>query len=423
MRSPFPAPSSLFLLVLFLTTLALGTLFWASLRWPSQGRAEDWLFWGGLLFLLARLRVPLPLLGEVSLHFLGALASIFALTSPWVALLSAISLPPASRPPFPLREAFNRSQVALSTLVALALFRHFPTPEAGALIAGAGYFAANLGAMLLLAWVQKGLPPKEAWRRNFAPYGLTYLAVSPIALLLARLYERPVLAPWGGIDALLLLLPVVYLKHMWSLRSRVEEASKRMLEGMVRSLEARDRYTAHHSERVTAIALDIAREMGLPEAQRDLLRLGGKLHDIGKVGIPDAVLLKPGKLTDEEWALMRSHPEVGLRVLAPMLPFLGPIEEIVLYHHERWDGKGYPKGLEGEAIPLLARILAVADAYEAMTADRPYRKGLPPERALAILEEEAGKQFDPAVVRAFRRAYEKNPIWKERAVPSYEVQP
>lgn len=382
-------------------------------RWPVPLPLEALLYWGGLLLVLARLRVPLPLLGQASLHFLGVLGALFATASPWAALLASLALPWASRPPSLLREAFNRSQVGLASLTALALYRLLPEALApwGA---GLGYLGANLGVMLLLARSQKGLTPRRAWRRNFAPYVLTYLAVSPLAALMARLYQAPILSPWGGMDALLLLPPALLVRHTWRLQTQVEEASRRMLEGMVRSLEAKDPSTASHSERTTAIALDIAEELGLPEGERDLLTLGGKLHDIGKVGIPDAVLLKPGGLDEEEWALMRSHPEVGVRILSPMLPYLGPIEAMVLHHHERWDGQGYPKGLKGEEIPLLARILAVADTYEALTADRPYRRGLTPEEAMDYLRREAGRRYDPKVVWALERAWQKNPPWRSR---------
>lgn len=394
-------------------------------RRPTLPQPIDLAFWGAVLFALARQQVPMPLLGNVSLHFVGALATVFATGSPVAALLASLAFP-RSGPLEPLREAFNRSQVGLASLGAYLAFVSLP-PGLGVPVAGATYFLLNLGAMLALAWARKGLPPREAWRRNFAPFGATYLLLSPVAFLMARLYQNPVLGPWGGLDVSLVLLPVAYVRYVWLLRTRLEEATRRMLEAMVRSLEARDPHTALHSERMAAIALDIAREMGLPEPQRDVLLLGGKLHDIGKVGVPDAVLLKPGELSPEEWERMRAHPEIGLKILSPMLPFLGPIEDIVLHHHERWDGEGYPKGLRGEEIPLLARIAAVADAYEAMTADRPYRRGMEPGEALGILLEEAGKQFDPLVVEAFVRALRHAPPWerketfaaqtKEEAVP------
>lgn len=390
------------LLFLYLAALAL------SLSPPPP--LSPFAFWLFLSLFLARLQVPLPLMGQVSLHFVAALAAAFALPPAWASLAALLGLPLS---PPPLREAFNRAQVGLASLASAHLFRLYPH-EGGVVLGALAYFLLNLGSVLLLAWVQKGLPPTEAWRRNFAPYGVTYLLVSPVAYLLVRLYEVPLVGGWGGFGVLLVLLPLVYLRHMWLLRARLEEATRRMLQGMVLSLEARDPYTAFHSERVAAIAQDIARAMGLPEAERDVLLLGARLHDIGKIGIPDEVLLKPSPLTPWEWELMRTHPEKGYRVLSPLIPFLGPIEGIVLHHHERWDGTGYPRGLRGEEIPLLARIVAVADAYEAMTSDRPYRPGLLPEEALERIRRGAGSQFDPEVVEAFVRVFARKPPWWSR---------
>jgi len=285
------------LVSVFLLLLALGS-------W-SPAPAERLAFFGLLTALLARFAAPLPLVGTVRLHYFGALALAYSVPPGWAGLFSALALPFASRPPSLLREAFNRSQVGLAALLA-ALAYGAVGGLSGALLGAGVYFAANTGAMLLLTWLLKGLPPKEAWRRNYAPYGVTYLLTSPVALLAARLYEVPVLTGFGPLDvAVLLLLLVVYLRYMWLLRRRVEEATLSMLRGMVRSLEARDPYTALHSERVAAIALDVARAMGLREADLETLALGARLHDIGKVGVRDEVLLKPGRLTEEEWEEMR----------------------------------------------------------------------------------------------------------------------
>ena len=397
--------------------VGLGLAFVLGLGLAWEGFAElllpdALLFFGVLTLVLARLTVPLPLWGTVSLHFVGALALAFSSPPALAALASSLGLP-LSRPPDPWREAFNRFQVGLATLVASTLYHLLPH-GLGALAAGGTYFLTNLGAVMGLACLTKGLSPGQLWRRNFAPYGLSYLVVSPLAYLLVRLYEVPLLDGWGGFGVLLAVLPLVYLRYMWLLHSRLQEASKRMLQGLVRVLEAKDAYTALHSERVAAIAQDIAREMGLGEVQRELLALGARLHDIGKVGIPDPLLHKGGSLVPEEWDRMRQHPELGVAIVAPMLPYLGPVEGIIRYHHERWDGQGYPEGLRGEEIPLLARILAVADAYEAMTSDRPYRKALSPERALVEIRQGAGSQFDPQVVEAFLRAMEKEPVWSEK---------
>lgn len=165
-------------------------------------------------------------------------------------------------------------------------------------------------------------------------------------------------------------------------------------------MELRDQETAGHTERVTSLTLRLARALGVPEEDLEHLRRGAILHDVGKIAIPDAILLKPGPLTEEEWAVMKMHPIYAYQWLSG-IPFLRKALEIPYAHHERWDGSGYPRGLKGEAIPLSARIFAVVDVYDALTSDRPYRKAGPREKALAYLREEAGRLFDPEVVRAF----------------------
>jgi putative nucleotidyltransferase with HDIG domain len=171
---------------------------------------------------------------------------------------------------------------------------------------------------------------------------------------------------------------------------------------LARTVDAKSPWTAGHSERVTEFALMIGREMGLGDQEIDLLQRGGLLHDIGKIGVPGTILDKPGKLTPEEFAIIRSHPGKGSRILEP-IPAFREIIPIVLEHHEKFNGSGYPRGLSGEAISLGARILAVADVYDALSADRPYRPAHPQDKVLAIIEEGVGRHFDPVVVQAFRK--------------------
>jgi len=173
-----------------------------------------------------------------------------------------------------------------------------------------------------------------------------------------------------------------------------------MLSVLSRAIEARDAYTQGHSARVTAIAETIARRLGWDEHRLELLQIGGPLHDIGKLGVSDAVLTKPGRLDEDELAQIREHPRLGARLLLRLASFRGALP-YVLYHHERWDGNGYPTGRAGEQIPVEARVLAVADAFDAMTSDRPYRPALSRREALAEVERCSGTQFDPAIVSIF----------------------
>ena len=169
---------------------------------------------------------------------------------------------------------------------------------------------------------------------------------------------------------------------------------------LAQAVELRDDCTGSHTARVTRYAELLGRRLNLSHADLQCLRFGTPLHDIGKIGIDDAILRKPGGLTAEEFKIMQTHTVKGAAILSTV-PDLAPLIPIVRSHHERWDGRGYPDGLVGEAIPRLARIVAVADTFDAMTSDRPYRKGMPPEIAFAELERQSGKQFDPQGVEAF----------------------
>lgn len=170
--------------------------------------------------------------------------------------------------------------------------------------------------------------------------------------------------------------------------------------GWARALELRDNETAGHSHRVTSMSVALARALGLNEDAVLHIRRGAILHDIGKMVVPDSILLKPGQLTTEEWAVMRQHPSVAHDLLAA-IPFLQPALDIPAYHHERWDGSGYPYGLAGAAIPLAARLFSVVDVWDALSSDRPYRLAWSPERVRAYLQEHAGTLFDPQIVTVF----------------------
>lgn len=183
-------------------------------------------------------------------------------------------------------------------------------------------------------------------------------------------------------------------------QAELEDAYELTLWGWARAVELRDQETAGHTQRVTELAVKIGRELGLNPRDLEDLRRGAILHDVGKLAIPDAILLKPGPLTPEEWAVMKQHPLHAYDWLKG-IPFLQRALNVPLYHHERWDGSGYPHGLAGETIPLLARVFAVADVYDALTSDRPYRDAWPAQKALSYIREEAGRQFDPQVVEAF----------------------
>jgi len=187
-----------------------------------------------------------------------------------------------------------------------------------------------------------------------------------------------------------------------SLRRGLEKVvyQRESIKALLRTLSARDPYTGQHSNRVTNIALIFARSLGLPPLDLDTLANAGYLHDIGKIGVSDAILLKPGPLTPEERAVIETHPLIGEKIVEPL--GLPPRErDLILLHHERWDGQGYPFGLRGNGIPFLCRLLALADVFDALSSDRPYRQAFTMPEALAEIEAQAGRQFDPDLARKF----------------------
>ena len=203
--------------------------------------------------------------------------------------------------------------------------------------------------------------------------------------------------------------------HRARLMADMERLFLDVMKAIAAIIDAKDGYTHRHSERVAAFAVRLARQLGLSAVDRSIVELSALLHDVGKIGVRDAILNKPGKLTDDEFEEMRRHPEHGAAILAniqsqKVMDLLPGVK----YHHERWDGKGYPEGLKGDAIPLLARILAVADFLDALTSDRSYRAGQPLGDVVEIVKQEAGQAFDPAVVEALIALHEKG----ELALPS-----
>jgi len=178
------------------------------------------------------------------------------------------------------------------------------------------------------------------------------------------------------------------------------------LEGWASALELRDKETEGHTRRVAGLALDLATAMAVRPEDLIYIRWGALLHDIGKMAIPDEILLKPGPLTDEEWKIMKQHPQYAFDMLSN-IDYLRPALDIPYAHHEKWDGSGYPRGLEGEQIPLAARIFAIIDVWDALTSDRPYRKAWSEEKTLNYIQEQKGHHFDPEVVAHFLKVYQQ----------------
>nr|WP_285889658.1 HD-GYP domain-containing protein [Neobacillus niacini] len=196
---------------------------------------------------------------------------------------------------------------------------------------------------------------------------------------------------------------------------KVKKDSLDLTESLINALDSRDSYTSDHSENVSRYAMQIAEKMNLSKDLCNVIRTGGLLHDIGKIGIPENILTKTGKLTSEEYNVIKTHPVIGYEMLKHVEGLKrNGILDIVLYHHERYDGKGYPKGLKGNEIPLAARIVGVADAFDAMISKRVYRIELDMNFALNEIRRNKGTQFDPEVVDAFLDIFQEKDIKVER---------
>jgi putative nucleotidyltransferase with HDIG domain len=190
-------------------------------------------------------------------------------------------------------------------------------------------------------------------------------------------------------------------KQLEAAYAELELTYDRTLTALMSALDARDRETEGHSTRVSRLSCLIGQALGLGEHQLKALERGALLHDIGKIGISDTILHKPGKLTEDEWRIMRIHPDIGARIVEG-IPFLQDTLPVIRYHHERWNGSGYPVGLHGNDIPIQARIFAVADVFDALTSNRTYRKKSSPEEAIDYIREQTGILFDPEVVEALQ---------------------
>jgi HD-GYP domain-containing protein (c-di-GMP phosphodiesterase class II) len=264
------------------------------------------------------------------------------------------------------------------------------------------YFTINSVLVSGAISISHGKRFREVWSLNTRGILAYDLGASVFAILLAWFYIRS--QEWvpfglGSVSLLAVIFPVVVLRHIYGMYHRLQQNGRELLEVMVKAIEARDPYTSGHSIRVAALSRGIAVEMGFSTKKLEEVTSAGLLHDVGKIHEEFAPLLrKADKLTDEEFALLQTHSLKSAELVGIITSFRGPIQAMVLSHHERWDGNGYPDGLAQEDIPIGSRIIMVSDTIDAMTTDRPYRKALPVDTVIAELQRCRGTQFDPAIV-------------------------
>lgn len=211
--------------------------------------------------------------------------------------------------------------------------------------------------------------------------------------------------------------PIEMVEMMTRLRALIRmkklidelEDSKNIIRMLTHAIEAKDGYTEKHAERVVGYSLALAKKASVSKDLWRTIEMGALLHDVGKIGIPESVLLKPAKLDDKEYEVIKQHPDIGVQICNP-LKFLQDVLKVIHYHHERFDGQGYPEGLKGDEIPIEARVVSIADAFDAMTSNRPYRKGMTKEKALGILKEGKGTQWDAKLIDHFLELIEANSL-------------
>ncbi|MBM4116815.1 HD-GYP domain-containing protein [bacterium] len=297
---------------------------------------------------------------------------------------------------------FNVPVLALSTGLAGLAFQALPFSQSltsplfliPLVVCGIVHWLVNTSLVSTIIGLSDGRNPLRIWRSNYF-WNLRHLiAFVPLTAIIILVYRFA--APW---TLALFIIPLLLLRYAYRLYLDMKETHIATLTALTSALDAKDAYTHGHSYRVSRYALMLARALGLSSKRMELLEYAALLHDIGKIGVSGDIISKDGKLTDEEYRAMKAHPAIGAKIIE-RLKFLNEAAQIVKYHHERPDGKGYPEGLKGEAIPFEARILQVCDTLDAMTSTRSYRKARTIEETLEEFRKYRGTQFDPEVVDA-----------------------
>jgi HD-GYP domain-containing protein (c-di-GMP phosphodiesterase class II) len=372
-------------------------------------------FWTGLALLASAMPVHMPrgLLVATSIAPIVAAMSLGGPTAAgWVALIGTSEYRELSgRVPWygtlanhaglviPAIAGGFAHQAILTELARAGI--NAPTADFAGTLAGATvFFALNVGLTAVVVALRTNESVRSVLSGDLPVFVATLAALAPVAWVMAQIYRLPEVGWWA---TLFFTLPVYIMRSALRQVIEVRDMFTQTIGALAQAVDARDSFTSGHSERVQLISVDIGRVMRLKDAEMEALEWGGLLHDIGKIGVPDSVLLKQDKLTRDERALMNRHPVIGANIIAHVRK-LAPELPIIRHHHEWYNGSGYPDRLMGDEIPKLARVLHVADAFEAMTAARPYRmRPLSREQAIAELRKYAGVQFDPVMVDAFVR--------------------
>ena len=386
--------------------LASGVILYSFVPELSKTTAISLVFFSLLSLSGDLLPISLPKGGAISVGFATKYATILACgpgVASWVAVVGAIVYGLKAKRHIE-KFIFNVGQIVVSVGTAGFVFKLLggnpgllvPVRNLSSLVGCAvAYFLTNSTLVTVAITLERGYPFWSIWFMNVKWSFPSYLALAPIGFLMAVAYLTI-----GIPGTMLFLVPLLLARYSFQQYMMMRQVYSGTVRALAAALEAKDEYTRGHSDRVARYAMAIAREMRLSENDMERIEYAAVLHDIGKIGVGDDLLVKIGDLTEEEFNRIKAHPVVGSNILREV-EFLREVSRYICSHHERFNGGGYPVGLQGREIPLAARIIAVADAYDAMTSERPYREAFPPKEAAKRIVASAGKQFDPDVVKAF----------------------
>jgi putative nucleotidyltransferase with HDIG domain len=306
---------------------------------------------------------------------------------------------------------FNISQLALSVGIAGLIYEYtggipgnyiYPQHLLSAILAAIVYYILNTSIIAILLSLLMNKSFIYILTKDFKWAVPNFLFLAFLGIVMSEAFVRI-----GYISLILLFIPLFMIRYMFKLYMDSKQSYYDTINVLVKALDAKDKYTAGHSKNVEKIAALLCREFGFSESHTEMVRIAALLHDIGKIGVKEEVLNKPGKLTDEELSIIKEHPQKGYEILRDV-PALKEASLWVKYHHEWYDGSGYPDGIKGDEIPLEAQILSLADVFDALVSDRPYRKAFSPEGAYEIIVANEGTQFSPKIINAFKKAFEKH---------------
>jgi len=411
-----PVPASLRWLLIPVVAVAGLILIRVSAPPPDNLDLGRVFFWIVVTLVAAALPVRLPGGVHATITTAPILAALFdpGLLNPfgvcWVAFIGTFEPRDLRGDPKWYGTLFNRADWVLSAFagwVVLAMtqsaVRHGdPLGVLAQIVAAGGAFAiVNNGLSMLANSLKTGIALSRVWTLSLSNVAIGLVSQVPLGWLMSEVADK--VGQWA---AVLFMVPLLLARYSFSRYTETRDLFYGTVQALSQAIDAKDGFTRGHADRVSRIAGAIARELGIAEREIEQIELAGLLHDIGKIGIEDRILMKPSRLDPDEQELMRRHPIYGASILEPSAA-LRPLVPIVLAHHENFDGSGYPQGLKGEDIPIGSRILIVADTYEAMTSDRIYRKAPGHDRAMEQLNRYKGTQFDPVCVRALQTCIQR----------------